>query len=232
MAVSLRSSAKAGNNSITTIVVNEPAGAQIGDWLVAVVAGNTDQTLSDANGGTPFTKDNQQNESVSGNTVAIFSRKKESGDPATWSFSGSAGNQRMSAIAMAFQDGDPSAAYDVVPTAATGDITNGPVSTFDCKDITTINDLAIHIAASCMDSAASTFNSFPPGYTAVETQDGTGQPISVYILVISPAGATGTKAFGTAGSVGWISQSFAIQDDQGAAPTPPKYIRRLTGYHV
>jgi len=214
MSVSVRSSAKASSDSANNITVNEPTGAAIDDWIIVVVAGNGSVTLADNNGSTAFTKDHQDQETSGNSTLAIFSRKKQSGDPSTYNFTSTA-TDRITAISIAFQDGDASTAYDIAPSASTHDKIASQVDTFDCKDITTLTDNAIHLAIGMMDIGTNTFTGRPAGYTEIEEVDATGQPLSIYFKVIATASATGVQTFTGSNVNRWQSESIAIKDGVG-----------------
>ena len=223
MAVSLRSSSSAGDTA-SSITVDEPTGAAVGDWLIACVAGNGIRTLSDGNGSTPFTKTHQHD--VANAVSAVFVRKKEAGDPATLTFNISA-SDRISCVAMAFQDGDATTAYDVAPSAS-NDASGTSINTLDCADITTLTDNAIHVCFAHLDSSSQYFNSVPAGYTEVQILDAgdPGQGIAVHILTIGTAGATGAQTYATSGAGTNLRDSFAIKDGAVATATYPYRVHK------
>lgn len=221
MAVSVRASTKAASASATSISVSAPTGTAANDRVVVQVGANNVVTLSDNNGATSFTKDNEQSEAVNGATMAVFSRLIQSGDPASYSFNSSGAASRISAVAVTFMGEDTTTAYDVAPTAGTGNIASGPVSPYDLTalTITTITDLAIHCAVFAGDSSSFSIDAVPAGYTEHQRVTASGQRLSFCTKVITPAGATGAQTFSMDSQAGMITQSFAVKNAAAGGTT-------------
>ena len=214
--VSIRSSVSNDSSSANSLTVNAPAGVTTGDWMIAIVSWNTECVVSDDNGSTPFTK--VTTHSTTGEqTLAVFSRKWVSGDPATFTFVMDGAATRVSIVIFAVQDGDQTDIFDVPPSASTlAESSPSYVSSWDCPDLTTTVDNTLHVAYAAMDTAASSFNSFPSGYTAIE-HIYPYETLAVYYIAVATAGAVGAQTFGTSGSNWTIAQSFSLQGPAASA---------------
>jgi hypothetical protein len=231
MAISVRSSSQNSASSGTAITVAAPAGTTTDDVVIVLVHVNTQTTIADNNGATAFTEDlaDYQPNTTGGQTVSIFSRRIQAGDPATYAFTAGASN-RWSAIAVTFQSPHPTDIYDVVPVDANcGKIDEGGAgATIDSDDITTNYDDSIHVVAAALDDGTASITGWPSGYAVQQTTPAGSQPASVCTKTIATAGATGTGTFTFDTELcGRISLSFAIKSSTGGGGTT--YYSTLTG---
>ena len=216
----VRSSSTNSATTGTAVSVAAPAGTTTGDVVVVIVHANAGTTTCvDNNGATPFTEDYDAGYGGGGgHAIAIYSRRIVADDPTTYNFTISASG-RWSAIAVAFQDPNPTTIYDVAPAAGTvnslQDTANGTIT---APSINTLTDNAIHIAASMMDSATATISTTPDGYTNQQTA--TNQPQVFTYKLITSAGATGAQSFTWDTATGRLGVSFAIKAAAAGSASP------------
>jgi hypothetical protein len=220
MATTVRSSSSNQATTGTAISVTAPTGTTTGDVVVIAINGNNNTTIADNNGSTPFTADisNWSPNTVGGQTMSIYLRTIQTGDPTTYNFTlGTTG--RWAIVAVTFQN--PQATfYDVAPSTANGINLDNPMNQFtiDCKSITTQSNNAIHIAL-CMIDGPINITGFPAGYTT--EQNTTQQPIAFSDKVIATAGATGIQTFTVdTNSADGATLSFSIKGETITATTP------------
>lgn len=203
-----------------------PAGTAVGDLVVVWCHSNTQTTIADNNGATPFTKASISGDDGAGNykpnttnaqTGAIFSRRIQSGDPATYNFTSGA-NTRQHIVAAAIQSPHTSVDFDVTPTG--GNNADTGVTTGTSISITTTTDNAIHFASAFVDGSTVTINSTPASYT-VDKNVGVTQPIAVVHLVKTPAGSTGAQTFGWDGATNYFAISLAVAPEAVVSGLPP-----------
>lgn len=208
--VAVRSSGNNGAASGTAMSISAPTGTQAGDVVIVVAHGNTDTTIVDNNGSTPFTEDlNDLHPNVSsGHTVSIFSRRIQSGDPTTYNFTlGASG--RWTLVAVAISGVDTTNIYDVPIYTETVDASD--TGALEINSITTNTDKAIHFLTLSWDTSAVGTITLPAGYTDASSRN-SNQPTAVCYKVITPAGATGAK---TIENTEWgtrIGTAFAIKN--------------------
>lgn len=208
--IAVRASSSNSANSGSAISVSAPTGVQIGDVVIVVVHGNTDTTIVDNNGSTPFTEDlnDYHPNSSSGHTVSIFSRRIQSGDPSTYNFTlGSSG--RWAAIAVAMSDVNTSSIYDV--SIFTENVDASDSGSLDIDSITTLTDKALHFVGLAWDTGATGTITLPSGYTDVSSI-ATNQPVALCYKQITPAGATGNKEISNTEFGARIGFAFAIKN--------------------
>jgi hypothetical protein len=205
--VALRASSKASSASASSISVAAPAGTTTGDFVIVFVVCNVLPNITDNNGSTPFTRDLTLASGSTTETMALFSRRIQAGDPSSYSFNQNAGATRISAVALAFSDANATTPYDPA-TPVSGDcrITNNPGTSNAAKSITTTVANSIHVVACGIDANAAIT---PPGGSSVEQQQATQQGLSVCTFTIASPGATGTPSFSSS-AVDSISYSRAI----------------------
>lgn len=225
MSVSLRSFSSDVSESATSVAIPEPSGAQNGDWIVVHIASNFLVNISDDNGATPYTEEWTRQNTDGDATCSIFVRKKQAGDPSTLNFDHDGSADRITGVAMAFQDGDSSDAFDIAPSGTTENLV-GASSSHACNDITTLIANAIHIVIDAMDSGATTWSSIPSGYTPIVELDGDGQHTAISYKVIATPSATGVQTYTNGGTPKAITQSFSIADDGGGGPIIDQVSRR------
>lgn len=220
MATTVRASSQNQQASANSIVLTAPTGTTDGDVVICAVHGNTQATLSDGNGATPFTADlaNYKPNTSSGHVVSIFSRRIQAGDPSTYTFNSDATN-RISGIAVTFQNPHPTDIYDVAPSTTNADNLDSPPgsSGATAPSITTLTDNAINCALAFIDASVDDFTGWPSGYTVLQSVDNNqGQTFTV--KVITPAGATGEQAFTHNGTnTAFIGLTFAIKTSVDAS---------------
>jgi len=212
--VAVRSSSKASDPVASSITIASPAGTVAGDVMIVCVSGNDVATLADNNGATPFTKDTQQQQTNSGSTLAIFSRRIVSGDPSTWTFTSTAGLTRISAVAITFSNPHATDIYDPsAPSAGTS--TQGETSATAARITTTVNN-SIHVVCCSTDNQGNELTPPTAGYT--EQQQSTEEPCSICTSTINPAGQTSASVvFTPAFSTSLLCQSFAIKNNAGGS---------------
>ena len=204
-------------NSATTgtaISVSAPAGTIAGDVVIIAVSANGQVTISDNNGATPFTADiaNYQPNTVNGQTLSLFSRRIQAGDPSTYNFTTSV-SDRWAIVAMDVQNPNASSIYDVAPII--GNATNRDSSvdgTAVSASITTNTNNALHVLVSQWDTSAIGTITTPSGYTLSANANGGGEPVHMSYKLINPAGATGAQNIINTQFGAYITFSFAIKD--------------------
>lgn len=211
MATSIRSP---NSNSFTTgtnVFVGAPAGTAAGDAVVISVHCNNNTTIVDNNAATPFTTDLSaySPNPVNGQTVAIFSRRIQAGDPGTYNFTiGTSG--RWSIVAVTFQTPDPSNLYDVAPsTSNAANADDSTAATINAPSITTSTNNSIQVACGYLDDGTGGIGSFPVGYTTQASP--INQPQTISTKTITPAGATGAQTYTGSMSAPRIALSFAVK---------------------
>lgn len=202
---SSQNSASSGSPSIS-----EPAGAQVGDKIIVVVSVNGQTTIDDNNGSTPFTEDinDYKPNTSSGNTVSVFSRIKQSGDPTTYNFTpGTTG--RWSAVAICLKGGG----YDVAPS--TGNAANDDTSstgTINAPSITVGNN-SLHIVVCTWDTASIGTITTPSGYTLIQNANGGGEPLHASYKAFATGGATGAVTCQNTEFGAMIAFSFSVKSN-------------------
>jgi len=210
MATVLRESTENNSTTGTAISVSAPTGTTTGDVVTISVHCNGNTTIVDNNGATPFTEDltDFSPNTTSGQTVSLFSRVIQAGDPSTYNFTSGASG-RWSIVAACWQN--PNATfYDVAPS--TGNAANrddSSAATINAPSITTGFVNSIHVVCGYIDNALSTISSNPGGYTTIKNS--TDQPQGVSYKVIASAGATGAQTITSGDSQPMIGLSFAIK---------------------
>lgn len=202
---SSQNSASSGSPSIS-----EPAGAQVGDKIIILVSVNGQTTIDDNNGSTPFTEDinDYKPNTSNGNTVSVFSRIKQSGDPTTYNFTpGTTG--RWAAIAICLKGGG----YDVAPS--TGNAANddsASTGTINVPSITVGNN-SIHIVACFWDTASIGTITTPSGYTLIQNANGGGEPLHASYKAFATGGATGAVTCQNTEFGAIIAFSFSVKSN-------------------
>ena len=202
-----------GNSSSPSVTA--PAGTVAGDVVIVTVVCNGNITIVDNNGATPFTEDlNDYQETTTGMTLAVFSRRIQAGDPSTYNFTAGA-TARWSAIAVTFKNPHPTIIYDVTPSVGnSSQATTG--TTGATLAITTQNDKAIHVSVCGPDGNGNLITAKPSGYTEQATT--TAQNVlSVHTKIITPAADTGTTSYTWTSSDGSVRTSFAIRNGSSTA---------------
>jgi hypothetical protein len=212
MATTVRASSNNSASTGTAISVSAPTGTTAGDVVIISVHGNGQTTITDNNGGTPFTADisNYKPNTTNGHTVSIFSRRIVGGDPSTYNFTlGATG--RWSITAVTFQTPSTTAIYDVAPnTANAANRDDSTASTLNAPTITTTTPNAIHIVCGYSDDGTGGAMTKPTGYT--EQGNPVNEPQTVSTKVIASASATGAQTVTATTNSPMIALSFAVRD--------------------
>src|SRR3990167_10597018 len=120
MSTSIRASSSNSATTGTAISVTAPTGTVAGDFVVCSIHVNTQTTIIDNNGATPFTVTNINNfkpNTASGHTVSVYYRVIQAGDPSSYAFtSGVSG--RWSITAITFQNISATNFFDTAPLTA------------------------------------------------------------------------------------------------------------------
>lgn len=210
MATSVRASAVNTAATGTAASVSAPAGTTTGDLVIVVVHYNNSTTIVDNNGSTPFTEDlNDYQETTTGLTISVFSRRIQGGDPTTYNFTGGS-NTRWTVVAVTFQNPHASTIYDVAPTSGNSNQSGVAVATLTSLSINTLTNAAIHCVVCCPDNPATAIVK-PAGYTE-EQNNATNQAVDFSDKVITSAGATGAQTWTWTSNAGVATLSFAIMD--------------------
>lgn len=222
MATTIRASSSNSATTGTAISVVAPTGTTTGDLVTISVHVNTDTTIVDNNGATPFTEDltDYSPNPSSGMTVSLFSRRIQIGDPTTFNFT-SGGTGRWSITAVTYQDPNLTTIYDVAPSTTNAARQDPNLGTTEvAPTITTLTDNAIHVVCGYLDDGASAAISGPAGYT--QRAAPVNQPQVLSTKVITSAGATGpqTVTFPGTANTGTIALSYAIKDVGVASSRP------------
>ena len=220
----IRASSQNSATTGTALSVAAPTGTTAGDLVIVAAHANTQTTIADNNGATPFTEDinDYKPNTSSGHVVSLFSRVVQSGDPTTYNFTSGASG-RWSLIAVTFQD--PHAdKWDVAPSTSNAQNLDSPPgsSGAQSKTITTLTDNAIHCALAFIDAAIDDFTGWPSGYTVHQSVDNNqGQTFTTKVIA-SPS-ATGAQDFTHNGTgTAYISLSFSIKSTVVAGSTVAK----------
>lgn len=211
MATTVRSASSNSSTTGTAISVSAPAGTTAGDVVIVSVHCNSQTTIVDNNGGTPFTEDinDFKPNTSNGHTVSIFSRRIVGGDPSTYNFTSGA-SDRWSIIAMAIQNPNTTDIYDVAPS--TGNAANrddSTTNTLNAPAITIGSDNAIDVVCGYEDDGAGGAMTGPAGYTAQ------AQPVNepqVMLTKTVNAGTTGTRLVTATVNSPLIALSFSIKN--------------------
>lgn len=188
--------------------VSAPAGAQVGDKMIVIVTANGQTTISDNNGSTPFTEDinDYKPNTSNGNTISVFSRIIEAGDPSTYNFSvGATG--RNAAIAICLKGGQ----YDVAPnTANAANDDSASTGTISAPAIT-VADNSIHIVVCTWDTGAIGTITTPSGYTLIENANGGGEPLHASKKDFATGASTGAVSIVNTEYGAMIAFSFSVK---------------------
>lgn len=210
MATTLRgshtNSATTGTNATVTIT------ASVGDVVIVSVHFNNQTTIADNNGATPWTEDinDYKPNTTGGHTLSIFSRRFQSGDPTSLSFTGGTSG-RWSVVADVWQDPNASTIYDVSPsTANAANADNSSASTINAPTITTLTSNAIHVVHGYFDDGVAGNPTGPAGYTSAGADN--DEPQGAFYKIIAAAGATGAQTVTGTTSAPRIALSYAIKD--------------------
>lgn len=223
MATTVRASSSAGGTS-TAPSVGAPAGTATGDLALLIIHSNGAVTIVDNNGSTAFTEDVNDFQNGANQTISLFSRRIQGGDPSTYAATlGS--SQNWTAVAIALQNPNTSTIYDVVSSNNSG-VSASPTA----NSINTTSANALHFVVVGMDGGATTITGTPAGYTVEKNTTG-GRNVAVCYKVIASASATGIQTFTASGSDNFVTLSFAIADIGGgaAAVTYPQLERYTRG---
>jgi len=224
MAVSIRSSSKNDSNTGTAMSISAPAGATAGDKMIVLAQHNGNTTIVDNNGATPFTEDinDWQPTPTAGNTISVFSRTIQAGDPSTYNFTAGS-SSRWALIAICVQATSP--AYDVAPNTANGGSTDDSASgTQVIPSITTGVANTLHIVFCGWDTAATGTITEPSGYTLLQSANSGGQPLSASYKAIATASATGTTTYVNTQFAARAGLSFSVKDS-ATTPTASAFFR-------
>lgn len=208
-----RSASSASFTNTSAPSVAEPTGAAVGDWIVVIVHGNGQITITDNNGSTPFTKapnfSDYKPNPTNGHTITVFYRRKESGDPTTYNFTMSASG-RAAVDAIAFSGTLPG--FDVAPdtanaanedSAADGDVT--------VPGITVANN-SVHVVFCGWDTSAIGTITTPTGYTLAANANGGGEPLHTSYKNFATGGSTGSVVCQNTEFGAKIAGSFSIKE--------------------
>lgn len=225
---SIRSSSVNGNAGSTAISVTAPTGTTAGDTVVLVINTNGDSAgVADNNGSTPFTVNLNRFEFGPGSGIGgfayVWSRKIVAGDPSSYAFT-STGATRWGIIAVAVQNPNPTAVYNVAPITGNS-ASASAATTVSAVSITTLGPNTIHCAVGLADGTAITGT--PAGYTV--QQNGGSQQIAFTTLPVPSPGATGAQAFTVGVAISLGALSFAIADaGQGALLSDKRFMAVLS----
>lgn len=220
-----RSSSSNSATSGTDISVTAPAGVLPGDIVTIAVHANTQTTIVDNNGSTPFTEDinDYKPNPTAGHTISLFSRRVQVGDPSTYSFTSGASG-RWAIVAVAWKNPHPNEIYEVAPsTANASNRDDSSAQTSIVPSINTVNKNAIHVSIGFMDDGTAAFSSGPTGYTVL--QNPVNQPITYAYKRIPSAGSTGTTTHTWSVVAPVIGISFALRDFGKSASFYPNNLR-------
>lgn len=213
MAVSFRTATQNSSTTGTAISVSAPTGTTAGDLVKVIVHANSDTTIVDNNGSTPFTEqiDDYHPNPSNGHTISIFSRVIQAGDPTTYNFTSGASG-RWGIIAICATD-SVTPVDDYAPNTGTGatnrdDASDGTAVT---ESINTGVDNAINIICAGWDTSAIGTITTPTGYTLLANANGGGEPLHASYKVITTAGATGTQDIVNTEFGAYITFSFSIK---------------------
>lgn len=210
MATTLRgshsNSATTGTNATVAITASD------GDLVIVSVHFNNQTTIADNNGATPWTEDinDYKPNTTGGHTLSIFSRRFQTGDPTSLSFTGGTSG-RWSVVAQVWQNPNASTIYDVSPsTSNAANADNSSAATIDAPTINTLTANAIHVVHGYFDDGAAGNPSGPAGYTSAGADN--DEPQGAFYKVITSAGATGAQTVTGTTSAPRIALSYAIKD--------------------
>lgn len=222
MALAVRSSSQNSSSTGTAITVAKPAGTTTGDFVVCIVQGNGQETLSDNNGATPFTKatnfsDYKPNTS-NGHVVSIFYRTIQDGDPDTYAFTLSTSG-RWGIVAIAYSGA--SITFDVAPdTTNAANEDDADDGTISAPAITVANN-TIHTVFCGWDTGAIGTITTPGGYTLAENANGGGEPLHASYKAFAVGGSTGAVSCVNSEWGAMIAGSFSVKENPATGYTSP-----------
>lgn len=212
--IAYRSQNIATSAASSSLSVTAPAGTTAGDLVIVLASMNAPDasfTTTDNNGSTPFTKDRNDFETFNGLTLSIFSRRIQAGDPTSYAFTNNAGS-RFSLIALTFQNPDPTTIYDVVPSGSTVIDKGADAATVNCTSVTSTRNGCIHLMCATREGGSGVFDNTPTGYTWLVSGGSLHAQNSLWLKVLSTAGASGTQTVTASGggSGSALTQSFIL----------------------
>lgn len=222
MAIAVRASNQNSSSTGTAITVSAPAGTTTGDLVVCIIQGNGQETLSDNNGGTPFTEapnfsDYKPNTS-NGHVMSVFYRVIQAGDPSTYAFTLSA-SSRWAIVAIAISGTNPT--FDVAPnTANAANDDSASTGTINAPAITVV-DNSIHIVFCGWDTGAIGTITTPAGYTLAANANGGGEPTHASYKAFASGGSTGAVQCANTEFGAIIASSFSVKENPATGYTSP-----------
>jgi hypothetical protein len=212
MPISFRTATQNSSTTGTAISVSAPIGTTAGDLVKIVVHANGQTTIVDNNGATPFTEqiNDYQPNTTNGQTMSVFSRVIQSGDPTTYNFtSGASGRWAIIAISITDSltpvDDDPPSIVDATNRDSSVDGTAVTAS------INTISNNAFHIVVAGWDTASIGTITTPAGYTLLANANGGGNPIHASYKSFPTPSSTGTKNIVNTEFGAYITFSFSVR---------------------
>lgn len=211
--IAVRSSSQNSSSTGTAISVSAPTGATAGDLVVCVVHGNGQETLSDNNGGTPFTEASNFSDykpnTTNGHVLSVFYRTIQAGDPSTYNFALSASG-RWGIVAVCFSGSIPT--FDVAPnTANAANDDSASSGTINAPAITVENN-SIHVVFCGWDTGAIGTITTPSGYTLAENANGGGEPLHASYKAFASGGSTGAVTCENTEFAAMIAASFSVKE--------------------
>lgn len=200
----------------TTLSVTHGLTINAGDVVLALIHWNLSGiTVSDNNGGTPFTEAFQEQNGAETSHYAIFSRVAGASEPSSYSFNQNGASAAWSVQFRVFSGVDNATPFDVAPSAATRDFAASG-TTAPAPSITINTAAALGVLFGLSDSTI-TFSAPTNGY-ATEVQTGERSNAS-YIRTWATTGATGTSSMTLSASNDWTAQQFALKPAGGGGWT-------------
>lgn len=214
MAIAFRAASQNSSSTGTAITVSKPTGTVAGDFVVCIVQGNGQETLTDNNGSTPFTKatnfSDYKPNTTNGHVISVFYRTIVGGDPDTYAFTLSASG-RWGVVAIAYSGSGIT--FDVAPNttnAANDDAANN--GTINAPAITVENN-SIHTVFCGWDTSAIGSITTPGGYTIAENANGGGEPVHASYKAFATGGSTGAVTIVNSEFGSMIASSFSVKEN-------------------
>lgn len=218
MQTTFRAASTAQATTGTAVSLSAPTGTTVGDLVLVVVNANNVTTVVDNNGSTPFTEDlNDFPQPTTGQTVSIFSRRIQSGDPSTYNFTiGTSGRWRVNALAIAAPN--PNVIYEFPPVGVAG--TSGTATICDTPPSVTKRPFSLIYQVFCPDAASQVFSNPPSGYTQRASTSGTGQCTAIYELIKTSPGIEPQRRISYDVNNACVGVVFAIRSIQSVYGLP------------
>jgi alpha-N-arabinofuranosidase len=209
-----------GDATSTQVVIPVPAGAAVGEYLVAhVTHSSTAATVPSIATPAGWTKIVQADgEGSTSQGTAVFYRPVVASEPASYTFPTNPTPGRVTGIMARLAGVHSSTQLDTAAVTATSIATTNPIVV---PSLTTANNGALVLYAASINAATAGDLVAPPEVTLLAKATGTGRRAGLYREARPTAGATGTRTFShtSATSIQWAVIGVAFRPAPGGGGT-------------